>query len=87
MLDIHFNYICDIFLYLYIYNRVEMREGPLSHRDTVEGKIVTPSSLFYCVAYLRVQLTICELKLMLDTEVSRNSFNKKILMFLPEEYH
>jgi len=63
-----------------------MREGPVSHSGTVEGMIVTPTSLFYCVAYLRVQLIICELALMLDTEMLRNSFNKKIRMFLPEEY-
>lgn len=59
MLDIHFNYICAI----YIYKRVEMWEGPASHRGTVERMIVTPSSLFCYGAYLRVRLAICELTL------------------------
>jgi hypothetical protein len=44
-----------------MYNRVEMKEGPVSHRCTVERMIVTPYYLFYCVAYLRVRVTICEL--------------------------
>ena len=35
-----------MYFYIYLYNRVEMREGPASHRGTVEGRIVTPSSLF-----------------------------------------
>ena len=49
-----------------------MRPGTASHRGTVEGIIVTPSPLFCCIACLRVQLTICELTLMLDTEMLRN---------------
>lgn len=80
MLDIHFNYICAI------YNRVEMREGPVSHRGTVERMIATQSSLFCCVAYLWVRLTICELTLMLDTAMLRSSFDKKRRTFLPEVY-
>ena len=37
-----------------------MREGPVSHRRTVERMIATQSSLFCCVAYLWVRLAIYE---------------------------
>jgi len=84
MLDIHFNYTCAI--YIYIYSRAEMREGPVSHRGTVERMIATQSSLFCCVPYLWVRLTICELTLMLHTAMLRSSFDKKRRTFLPEVY-
>jgi len=38
-------------MYFYIYNRVEMREGPVSHRGTVEGMKVTPSSFLLCCIF------------------------------------
>ena len=61
---------CYVYVYIYVYayihtyihinNRVEMREGPVSHRRTVERMIATQSSLFCCVAYLWVRLAIYE---------------------------